>query len=470
MNSRTAWIFCTLAGLSLLPATPARAQDSTRFKTQLSTTFQYNMRDHTDLGTKGDDTRDSASAQARARMSYDFGDDVTGFLDLRAVGATGDSGIEDENGQVSPSDSFLEARQYWLRIGRFMGSDHTALQAGRQRIREESGLWWNKDIESVRLLYDSTLLRGFFGFAEALSSNRTAQDSFDAEDRDRFRLLGEGSYQWRSGQFLEARFHYQSDHSETGQPGDIIPEEKRDDEDLHAAWAGLRAAGTIAAPAALLDRFKYKIDLMGVAGSEDSVASVSGPASGTRAIAAVDHRAVRGWALDTRFHFTLNAPLHPVLTLGYAYGSGDSGGGTDHAFRQTGLQSNAGLLGASSRPVYGYGEVLRPELSNLHILTAGLGFPLADYADLDFFYHYYRLAEEAAELRRASVNAALSGTSLSLGQEGDVVFNLDLGKMIKSERQIKFRATAGVFDAGAAYGPAEDETAVRVFSEIAFGL
>jgi hypothetical protein len=323
----------------------------------------------------------------------------------------------------------------------------------------------------MRLQYSTKTLRGFLGFGEALSSNKTVKDSFRAEDRGRFRLFGESSWQWKPDHFLEARLHYQSDHSGTGEAGDVIPLEKRDDEDMQAAWAGLRAAGTNNFASGLLEKFKYKIDLMGVSGKEDNVTTTAGPTSQTRTIRNVDRQNVRGWAFDTQFNFALKAPLHPNITLGYAYGSGDgNGGNTDNAFRQTGLQSNASRLGLASGSVYQFGEVLRPELSNLHILTAGIGVPLKDYGDLSFFYHYYELADTATELRRAGINAALTGASRHLGQEGDVAFNLDLGKMMSMERAMKLRTSAGVFDAGAAYGPADDETSVRFFTELALGL
>jgi hypothetical protein len=260
---------------------------------------------------------------------------------------------------------------------------------------------------------------------------------------------------------------------DTGRPGDIIPETKRDDQDHHVAWAGIRAAGTLKPRDSLIEKFGYKLDLIGAGGSEDDIATVSGPGSRERTITAVNGRKVRAWAFDGRLTFVLNTLLKPVVTLGYAFGSGDGdpSSGTDHAFRQSGMQTNASPLGLSANSVYQYGEVLRPELSNLHILTAGAAFPMGESADLGFFYHYYALAEDADFLRRASVSARLAGADKSLGQEADLVFNMDAGQLFRQEKgKIVFRTTAGVFDAGPAYGAAENEKSVRIFTELGYRL
>ncbi len=76
--------------------------------------------------------------------------------------------------------------------------------------------------------------------------------------------------------------------------------------------------------------------------------------------------------------------LKPSVTLGYALGSGDdaSTSDVDESFRQTGLQDNSAKFNGVTRLKY-YGEVLNPELSNLSVLTAGVGIRPSPRSSID---------------------------------------------------------------------------------------
>lgn len=102
-------------------------------------------------------------------------------------------------------------------------------------------------------------------------------------------------------------------------------------------------------------------------------------------------------------------PLAPSITLGYAFGSGDESptDKTNHEFRQTGLQSNeTRFSGVSKFKVYG--EALDPELSNLHILTAGVGFRPLQNVFVDVVYHRYRLDEFSQSLHGSALTAEMN--------------------------------------------------------------
>lgn len=86
--------------------------------------------------------------------------------------------------------------------------------------------------------------------------------------------------------------------------------------------------------------------------------------------------------------------LKPRLTLGYAWGSGDSdpASTTDASYRQTGLQSNEASFGGLEKFKY-YGEALDPDLSNIAIGTAGIGITPLEEISFDLVYHRYRQVE-----------------------------------------------------------------------------
>ena len=119
-------------------------------------------------------------------------------------------------------------------------------------------------------------------------------------------------------------------------------------------------------------------------------------------------------------------PFDPNITLALAYGSGDGtpGDGVNHEFRQTGLQTNeARYIGLSKFKAYG--ERLDSELSNLRIVTLGLGARVAPGTSVDLIYHRYQLDAPASEIRNwaltAQMNSLPGAASKDMGQALDLV-------------------------------------------------
>ncbi len=119
-------------------------------------------------------------------------------------------------------------------------------------------------------------------------------------------------------------------------------------------------------------------------------------------------------------------PYDPNVTLSYAYGSGDSNpnDGVNTEFRQTGLQSNeARYIGLAKFKTYG--EMIDPELSNLKIMTLGVGARVRPGISVDLAYHRYRLDAIASEIRNwgltALMNTLPDEQSRDVGQELDLV-------------------------------------------------
>lgn len=134
---------------------------------------------------------------------------------------------------------------------------------------------------------------------------------------------------------------------------------------------------------------------------------------------------VAGHAVDMGLMKMIDAPFSPVITFGYAWGSGDDNpnDGKDDAYRQTGLHVNEGKFGGLSKFKY-YGQVVEPDLSNIHIFTLGLGIrPIKDVS-LDLIYHHYRLSEYADKFSARGIEGDLTRQSKDLGHELDVVLGM----------------------------------------------
>jgi alginate production protein len=156
-----------------------------------------------------------------------------------------------------------------------------------------------------------------------------------------------------------------------------------------------------------------------------------------------------GWALDGGVAHRWAAPWLPTLTFGFATGSGDSAPADDRQtrFRQTGLEDNQAYFGGLRR-VGIYGDVFDPELSNLRVLTAGLGVrPLRQLA-IDTVYHHFLQATPTTSSPSGNLNGALNGISPALGHELDVVLTF------RAMTGLDLDLSAGVFIPGRAWaGP-----------------
>ena len=114
-------------------------------------------------------------------------------------------------------------------------------------------------------------------------------------------------------------------------------------------------------------------------------------------------RRVRGEAIDLGATLFLDdrSGWSPRATLGYAWGSGDDGEGVDTSHHQTGWQSNKSYMGAEI-DFKTYGTVLDPQLSNIHVLTAGVGITPMKKSSLDLVFHHYR-QDKTTELTRTDL-------------------------------------------------------------------
>ena len=164
-----------------------------------------------------------------------------------------------------------------------------------------------------------------------------------------------------------------------------------------------------------------------------------------------EKRDIKGFGIDVLGSYHFDLPLSPRMTLGYAFGSGDSDpeDGSDRTFRQTGLQGNEGEIGGLT-PYRYYGEAFDPELSNMAIFTIGLGADPIERFSIDLLYHRYRQDEALDELRDSAFDAEPNGESEDLGEEIDLVLGYE-------GDQLQIRGFFGTFLPGRAFGKDADD-------------
>lgn len=297
--------------------------------------------------------------------------------------------------------------------------------------------------------YTNDFWSGQVAFARELAKVSTLEDRIDAEDEDIGRWLAHLAWRRSSSQLWEWFLVYQNDSSSSLAVADEIDETREDESDAEIAWLGTRISGRHSVSDL---QFKYWLDTAVVAGKE-TVLEFDNIGDGRSLVEEHRERDIRGWALDAGVVSTLPLRWQPTITLGYAIGSGDDDdGGTDRAFRQTGLQDNNSKFNGVDRFRY-YGELLRPELSNLSIFTLSVGMQLFADSSVELIFHKYTQREPSDSLRDSRLDAD------PLGLDDDIGTGIDLVIGLEEWRHVEVEAVVSQFKAGDAFGPQAGERA-----------
>jgi len=158
---------------------------------------------------------------------------------------------------------------------------------------------------------------------------------------------------------------------------------------------------------------------------------------------------LRGWGLD--IGTTRSFGERWYLTAGWAFGQGDDNvrNGTDGNFRQTRLQDNNGKFGGVTSFRY-YGELIDPELANMHIGTLGLGYRFARKGSIDLVAHYYRQDKAVRKIIDSDIDQKPNGIDRELGWEVDAIIGW------RPVRSWDFEFVLGWFKPGKAFRLRDD--------------
>ncbi len=261
--------------------------------------------------------------------------------------------------------------------------DRFALRLGRQDFDDELEWLYDEELDAVRLFYEHGQYEAEFSVSrEHLADN----DLLNVDKSDKItnylavvrRKINEDSY-------IDAYALYRDEHAFRDRtPEDLL-------------FLGIQTAGEI-------EDFSYWLN----------AAYVTGDISGND---------ISGFGIDAGATYVFDHVLEPSVTLGVAFGSGDNepDNGQDGNFRQTGLQDNSQRFNGVESFRY-LGELVRPELSNMWIFTAGTGIRPSERSSIDLVYHYYRQVEADDELRHTKLKMDPNGLHKDLGHELDMVF------------------------------------------------
>lgn len=391
----------------------------------------------------GDDTR-TLKQEIQLQLSYRFSEQLSAFVEVKGL-------AEQELDAVRirrRSEKEVERGEAWL-YWQGLLDGHGAVKIGRQNFSEPRRWWWDADFDALRFDYVRDSWGLSLGVAEALTRKSSRERFIDPQEEDVLRWLGHANWNLASGFHLSGFYLRQRDAS-TSSLHSLVDTARRDESDANLRWLGLRAAGEFAFSVGALS---YWVDAATVAGEETAFEYTPAEDGMSRVVSASPLR-VRGHAADVGITWKLAAPRLPALSLSYARGSGDKNPNddTDRSFRQTGLQD-------PTQEFRFYGELLRPELSNLAISSALFGFAVTNNSRLTLGYHRFRQVQPAAYLRDTRLAISPAGENKDIGRE------VSLLAEIREWENLKLVLAAATFRAGQAFGEAAGKRAKSFFVE-----
>lgn len=407
------------------------------FGGELSTSIRGRSDYELERGANDDDLR--IAPELKLEAIWIPSDTTVAFASVRAF-AEQDIARE---GRTTRGEAGLSLDSFWLLKTGLFGTP-LAIQIGRQRLRERREFWWDDTIDGVRLHYFGSKVTAFAGVGFPVTHLSTLGRT-RPEEKGQFRVFGSGAWEWKKRQHLELYALHQDDRSGLYSVGTLIARNEADDSDANLTWVGGRVRGCF--KPGVVRRICYWGDLAHVRGT-DTKFDLDSIGSNQLIVDGVDRTRVLGWAYDVGTSIELPLSFRPVITFARARGSGDRPGtpGINGSFRQTGLHSNDSKYRGLGR-FRSYGEVLRPDLSNIRVTTLALGFPLGKKTWLESLWHNFRQPFADNRIRNSPIGENPDGIDPRLGNEFDIALSH------RPDNGWEFELTAGAFRAGPAFGP-----------------
>lgn len=357
-------------------------------------------------------------------------------------------------------DTYLERGEMWLYSENILGTGISA-DVGRLDFDDDRTWWWDDELDAARLTWEGESAEIVVALAYELGSDRSDQSFVDPEEERVVRWISEFSWDFAEEHSFQLFLLHQDDHSPTEEVGDDVAVDREDEEDARLTWFGARQTGVFSLPRGNL--LGYWLDAGLVRGRERRL-DFGDVVDGRVEVEERTSRDVRGWGFDVGASWLLPIAHEPRLFVGYAFGSGDATeGGTDRAYRQTGIHANESGFGGVER-FPSYGLLLQPELSNLHVVTVGAGLSVLRSSSLDLVYHHYRLDENSDELRDSLLEAELTEDSKRLG------WGVDLVLALEEWERFEFDVAASVLRTGSAFEFESHEWVVGGFVAIRYAF
>lgn len=337
-----------------------------------------------DLGLGDAESTAEGFVDAQGTLYWNSGRNWAGLTRAQLFAPTGELVVRDED-QPRESETFVRLRELWIEYSGFTSYPGEVLRLGLQRLRDPDGQWFDRNIEAVRWIFDTTLVQGHLGAAESFLTWRSDESDPESNLRDRSYFFGGVGTQWTAGHFLGARAIHASDH---GDPEQEIADGERDPKlnERKLTWLDLYLHNDYYEPRAV-PGWSYWADASVLLGTRETYT----PPTELEPLTREEHD-VRAWAWDLGLRWK-PSPAPFQIGSAYAFASGSDGGDPEHRYEQTGLHSNRSRFTGGRTQIDRFNGAFQAELSNLHAASAYISLP---YTNWDTSLVYTKFARHRA--------------------------------------------------------------------------
>ena len=305
-------------------------------------------------------------------------------------------------------------------------------EIGRIEYSDERQWWWDEYLDTLGLKIETDDIELMFATGSQQGRQRSSDDFIDPEERGINRILANIHWNLPSDQRLSFYYLSHDDKSASYALSDSIAENRADQSDADLDWFGVVYQGEHEQDS--LSNIDWRIGYTQMSGDE-IVYGFSGPT-----ITDIERFDIDASAYELLLEWKPEWVDEVKFIFSHAVGSGDGNLGDSRigSFRQSGLHSN-------EDDYHYYGELYRPELSNIQIHMLGVNLKAVEDLDIKLLLHNYRQDELDTEMREVAIDLDTNGLNRDLGNEIDIIATFAIADGFELE------FVAAVFEAGDAY-------------------
>ena len=286
-------------------------------------------------------------------------------------------------------------------------------------------LWWDEELDAIKLESSYGDFEALIGLAEEQARENTDQDFIDPEVDGIQRIIASLGWQIADSQSLHFYYLDQQDDSSSFIDGETIDTDKEDEEDADLTWTGISYLGEFEDDG--MGELEVELHYARVSGDE-TVYEFEAMPGGT---SDVDGDPVKNRVAGSARGFLINWSPAPADDWSFILGRAQG----EREYRQNGLQGDSEV----------FGELFQPELANLVIETIGVEYEINEYVEIGLLAFGYEQDRAIDELRDATIDFELNGTSKDIGEEIDLVLT------VEAFDGMELSLIAAEFKAGKAY-------------------